>query len=124
MGTQRRTIPPHKEEKSGEEKRLKNVIKRLERENRQLKSELNTMEAYFKKTQNFVKGYTDDLTAQELINGARTGKKLKEIIEVKESEAICSKCGSDNVVISPLPFGEMFSCKMENCKHVQVKKNT
>lgn len=120
MSNNRRVIPPNKEGKSGEEKRLNNVIKRLQRENDQLKAELKTLEVYFKKTQTFVKGYTEDMTVQELITAAKDGKNLKKMKDAKLSDKTCPQCGSEDFKVNSLPFGIMRLCN--GCKYVKVEK--
>lgn len=120
MSNNRRVTPPNKEGKSGEEKRLNNVIKRLQRENDQLKAELKTLEVYFKKTQTFVKGYTEDLSAQELIKGAKDGKNIKKMKDAKLADHVCPKCGSEDYKTNILPFGVMKVCN--GCKDVKVEK--
>jgi predicted nuclease with TOPRIM domain len=116
----RKQSPLHKEEKDGEVKRLKNALRRMERENNQLKAELKTLEVYFKKTQTFVKGYTEDNTVQELISAAKDGKTLKKMKDEQLAEKTCPQCGGDDFKVNTLPFGIMKLCN--GCKYVKVEK--
>ena len=112
---------PVKEEKDGEVKKLKSRIRRLEKENTKLKSELRTYDQYFKKTQNFVNDHTKDFSVMELINAAKDNKNLKELKEDKDVSSVCEVCFSKNVQIDQLPFGRITICK--DCSHTKINKN-
>ena len=73
-----------KEEKSGEIKKLKGIIKKLEHEITRLKSELKTYNRAFEKNIEFLKKGTNDLSLEELIEGAKNDLNLKEIKEDKK----------------------------------------
>lgn len=112
---------PQKEEKDGEIKKLKNRIRRLQKENNKLKSELKTYDQYFKKTQNFVNEHTKEFSVFELIEAAKTQKNLKEMKMEKDIESVCPVCFSKNVKVDTLPFGKITICK--DCSHTKIKKN-
>lgn len=72
-----------KEEKSGEIKKLKGIIKKLEHEITRLKSELRTYDRAFQKNIEFLKKGTDELSLEDLLNGAKNELNLKEIKQEK-----------------------------------------
>ena len=69
-----------KEAKSGEVQKLKDRIKKLERDKRMLISKLNTTEAALADNVKFLKGSTKDVSVEDLIEAAKTNKTLKEVI--------------------------------------------
>lgn len=73
-----------KEEKSGEVKKLKAHIRKLEHEISRLKSELKTYDRAFQKNLVFLKEKTDELTVEELIKGAEQELSLKQIKDDKK----------------------------------------
>lgn len=74
----------YREEKDGQVAKLKKALRRLESDNKKLRSELATYEAAFKKNIEFLKGKTKDLTLQELLEGAKKEQNLVKIEQVKE----------------------------------------
>jgi archaellum component FlaC len=95
-----------KEAKSAEVQKLKNRIKRLEKDKRELISKLNTLEAAFEKNIKFLKGSTEDVTVEDLIEAAKVNKSLKEV----KADNQCPKCGSDELKTIKTLFGELDSC--------------
>lgn len=95
-----------KQSKDGEVQKLKSRIKRLEKDKRILISKLNTAEAALLGSANFLKGSTEDLSVEELIEAAKENKSLKEIRTGKR----CSNCGSEDLKVLKTPFGTMESC--------------
>tara|TARA_R110000851_G_C13074764_1_gene565193 strand:- start:1950 stop:2291 length:342 start_codon:yes stop_codon:yes gene_type:complete len=95
-----------KQEKSGEVQKLKNRIKRLEKENRDLISKLNTVERAFDSSIKFLKGTTEDVSLEDLIDAAKENKSYKEI----KNEKQCPKCGSSELKVMKTLFGELESC--------------
>lgn len=108
---------PKHEEKDGQLDKLKNRVRRLEKENARLKSELNSYEQAFKNTKNFLREHTDEFSLDKLIEGAKSNKSLREI----QKEAVyCKKCNSI-VSVGNLPFGTLHLCN--NCGHREVIRN-
>lgn len=105
---------PKKEAKDGETQRLKRRIRRLEKENNKLKSELRSYDQAFKKMTKHIEHFTDDYSVEELIESARASKKPKKV-EVKET---CHSCMSTNVFVGSLPFGRLISC--QDCGKVKT----
>ena len=110
-----------KESKDGEVGKLKERIKRLERENSQLRSEIKTLEGAFDKTKKFLKGSMDEFSVEEAIEAAKEEKTLKELKKEANSEC-CSKCNG-KVRIDRLAFGNMVFCLNEECKHTELRRN-
>jgi hypothetical protein len=99
MSNSKKMTLRHKEEKDGEVKRLKNIIRRLESDKRKLLSEIKTLEEAFGKNIQFLKGKTDGLTIGELLNAAKKEQSLEEIEDEKqqtfsdmEKKWKCFKC--------------------------------
>jgi arginine utilization protein RocB len=95
-----RHIKYPEKEKDGEVKRLRDCLKRKQKEIDKLKSELKTYEAAFQKNIQFLKGKTKDLSLKELLEGAKNEDNLKKIEENKEmtfkemeDRWKCFKCG-------------------------------
>jgi len=95
-----------KEAKSGEIQKLKNRIKRLEKDKRILISKLNTAEAALAGNNSFLKGSTEDFSVEDLIDAAKENKTLKEI----KDDKICPKCGAEDLKVMKTLFGVLESC--------------
>ena len=87
-------------ERDGEIKRLKDALRRKDREIEKFKSELKTLEAAFQENIKFLKGKTAKLDLQELMRGAQKKQNVTEIEEEKqvtfqelEEKWKCHKCG-------------------------------
>lgn len=115
-------------ERDGEIKRLKDALKRKEKELEKLKSELKTYEAAFQKNIQFLKGKTKDLSLQELLDGAKKERNLKEIevdkeIKFKELEEKwkCHKCGIGvmKLIVYNRPDGKWYlrKCNQGKCEN-------
>lgn len=85
---------PKKDYKDGELNKLRKRVKRLEKENERLKSELNSYEQAFKKTTRFLRDNTDEIRLEDLIQAAKNDKSLKEVKE-KEVRDMCPICFSE-----------------------------
>lgn len=97
-----------KEAKSSEVSKLKSHIRRLEKQNRDLISEVKTMEKVLEKNMKFLKGSTEDCTVEDLIEAAKESKTLKEV----QHEQTCPKCGKKLTVLSiGNDSGRSFTCK-------------
>ena len=101
---------PNKEEKSAEVRKLKARNRKLETENKRLVSEIRTLEAAFQKNLKFLKGSTEDVSVEDLIEAAKEDKSLKE---VKDEVIKCPNCEAE---IRPIAtrFGKVIACK---CGH-------
>jgi hypothetical protein len=100
----------HKEEKDGEVKRLKNVIRRLESDKRKLLSEKNSLEEVLKRNFNFLKGMTEDIPLEDLVKAASSNKNLKQMHKEgldyngksPEEKWQCHKCDSGVLHFVPI----------------------
>lgn len=106
-----------KEAKDGNEQKLKKRIKKLEKENKGLKSELNAYEQAFKKTTKFLRDNTDDISVEDLIQAAKSDTSLKK---TKENKKECPKCFSKNVAIIESLAGTVISCP--DCEHRELRR--
>jgi DNA repair exonuclease SbcCD ATPase subunit len=99
---------PKKEYKDGELNRLKKRIKKLEKENDRLKSELNSYEQAFKKTTKFLRDNTEEISLENLIKAAKSEKSLKEVKEESTSNK-CPVCSADIKIMETL-VGKIITC--------------
>ena len=109
----------NREEKDGELSKLKERIQKLERENRQLKSEIKTLESAFDKTKKFLKGSLEDFSVEDAIEAAKKDQTLKQM--KTENNNKCCKCNGE-VRIDRLSFGNMVFCLNEDCKFTELRK--
>ena len=110
-----------KEYKDGELNKFKRRIKRLESENKRLKSELNAYEQAFKKTTKFLKDHTDDISLEELIKAAKEDKSLRDVEEENAAKKACPKCLSELKIIK-YPIGTLISCT--KCDYRSMEKDS
>lgn len=122
-----------KEERSGNEKRLKGQIKRLEHEVKRLKSELRTLEVALGKNVMFLKTKTKQYSVEELIQGAQEEMNLEQIGEAKEHtfSAIaerwkCYVCNEGLLKLIIVPGNRYFrKCTTKDCpQRTEVKTLT
>jgi DNA repair exonuclease SbcCD ATPase subunit len=85
--------------------KLKNQLKKLEKQNRKLISEIRTLEVAFEETINYLSETVD-------------GRSVEEIVANKDICPYCKKKGSYR---RGVPFGEIVLCKY--CDHREVIKN-
>jgi len=120
-----------REDKSGNEKRLKGQIKRLEHEVKRLKSELRTLEVALGKNVLFLKSKTKQYTVEELIQGAQEEMNLDQIGDAKEHtfNALaerwkCWKCSIGMLKLIIVPNGRYFrKCTTKDClQRTEVKQ--
>lgn len=102
---------PVKEAKDGSEQKLKRRIKKLESENRRLKSELNSLEQAFKNTGEYIKGNVDGISVEKMIDAAKKGQKMKDTV----GDEVCPECSSGLLKKIPSPAGTVTICG--NCKY-------
>lgn len=101
---------PLKEPKDAQVKKLKNKIRRLEKEISKLKSELRTYEQAFEKTERFLQDHTDEITLEDLIKAANKKQTLKEVKAEKTVKEVCKKCLSPDLKEIPTRFGKVRLC--------------
>lgn len=111
---------PVKEAKDGEVQKLKRRIKRLETENRKLKSELNAYDQAFRKTKDFLIDSQDEFSVEETIQAAKSAKSLR--VMQKRVKITCRKCLSVDVTESTFNLGKMVICKNTECGYVEIRK--
>ena len=105
MGRKHRTYPAENNEK---ERALRKKIKELEKENDRLKSELKTLNKAFSKTAAYLKGNTDNVSVEKIIEGVKAEKTLVEI----QIENRCPSCKQGQIKSSRLPFGRIEICSV------------
>lgn len=88
MGKSKHRVYSKKEEREDKEtiSKLKETIRDLQSHNRQLKSQIGTLEAAFEKAREFMQNETNDLTLEELIEAANKHYTLKEAKKQKREE--------------------------------------
>ena len=112
---------PKREEKDGELQKLKNRVKRLEKENDRLKSELNSYEQAFKNTSKFLRDNTKEISLDALIKAAKEGASLKQVRD-SELKRVCKFCMSQNVHVSEVPSGKLVLCR--DCSKTNIEKKS
>lgn len=121
MSKSRKPKAQFKEEKDGTVQKLKDTIRRLQSDNRKLKSELATFEAAFEKNIQFLKGKTKDLTLKELIDGAKKEQSLIQIEDTVKKNWECKTCNEGNLKLIKIPRQDgMFyirKCDNPRCKY-------
>jgi hypothetical protein len=95
-----------KQSKDGEVQKLKNRIKKLEKDKRILISKLNTAEKALEHSERFLKGSTEEFSVEELIDAANKSKTLKEVKDTK-----CPKCGGSELKVMVTLFGTLSTCE-------------
>lgn len=120
----------NREDKSGNEKRLKGQIRRLEHEVKRLKSELRTLEVALGKNVMFLKTKTKQYTVEELIQGAQDQMNLEQIGEAKDHtfDALAEKwrchiCSEGFLKLIIVPNNRYFrKCTTKGCiKRTEIK---
>lgn len=99
-------------------KKLKAANRRLKSDNERLKAELSTLQEAFFKTSQYLKGNTDNISVEKIIEGVKKGANLSEIKKTTK----CDKCGSPSVKrFSVVNVGDILLCT--DCKSRKVVKN-
>jgi hypothetical protein len=83
---------PREAGESGEIRKLKDKIRRLESDKRRLISELQTLKVAFEKTKLFIDNKLDGVPIEEVIKSVKANKKLTEITK---EELTCKYCHSN-----------------------------
>jgi predicted RNase H-like nuclease (RuvC/YqgF family) len=99
-------------------KELKAANRRLKSDNERLKKELATLHEAFSQTSKYLKGNTDNVSVEKIIEGVKKGSNLKEI----KKAPTCEKCMADSVKELSVPaVGKILLCT--SCSHRKVLKN-
>lgn len=101
-----RTYPEEKH--NDKERALRKKIKDQEKEILRLKSELKTLNKAFEKTAGYIKGNTDNVSVEKIIEGVKAEKTLVEI----QIENKCPNCKQGEIKSSRLPFGRIEICSV------------
>ena len=118
MGRKRAKDIRIQEENEQTIKELKAANRRLKKDNERLKSEVATLQQAFSQTSVYLKGNTDNISVEKIIEGVKKGSTLQEI----KKENKCEKCGSLNVKeLSIYNVGTIILCS--DCKNRKVVKN-
>lgn len=105
--------------RDGEIQKLKRRVKKLETENKRLKSELKSFEQAFQRTSNFLRDHTKEITIEGLIDAAKKGHSLKET-QNEEVKKACRKCLAPELTVIKNNFGSIFVC--QKCGEREVEK--
>lgn len=96
-------------------KELKAANRRLKSDNERLKAELTTMHEAFSTTSTYLKGNTDNISVEKIIEGVKKGFTLAEI----KKEHKCGKCGSNDIKeLKVQNVGRLILCS--GCKSREV----
>lgn len=118
MGRKRAKDIRIQEENEQTIKELKAANRRLKKDNERLKSEVATLQQAFSETSVYLKGNTDNISVEKIIEGVKKGSTLQEI----KKENKCEKCNSLNVKeLSIYNVGTIILCS--DCKNRKVVKN-
>jgi hypothetical protein len=93
MGRKRSKDVEHEQESEQTIKELKAANRRLKSDNERLKTELSTLQQAFDKTAGYLKGNTDGISVEKILEGVKQGSTLEKI---KKSNK-CEKCGAAGV---------------------------
>ena len=109
-----------KEEKSGELQKLKRRIKKLEKENARLKSDIRTLEGFREETSRYIDGKLDGVPVERVIRGIEKKQTLKQVKEPEVIKLACPKCISAELKEVAYPGGKLRLCP--NCKYREAIK--
>lgn len=99
-------------------KELKKANRRLKSDNERLKSELATLQEAFNETSKYLRGNTDNISVEKIIEGVKKGASLAEI----KKSIKCDKCNSENIKeLNVINVGKIVLCS--DCKNRKVVKN-
>lgn len=112
-------IPQKKDLKDERLNKLQRRVKRLEKENAILRSEIKTLEAYRDKTNTYIDKELDGIPVEDVIKSVEKQLTLKQ---VKNKDSMkCPACGNMTLKIMPILNGELNLCG--NCGYRKVIKN-
>ncbi len=118
MGRKRGKDIKNEDENEQTIKELKAANRRLKSDNERLKSELSTLQEAFQKTSVYLKGNTDNISVEKIIEGVKKGSNLEQIKKTNK----CEKCGSVNIKeLSVANVGKIILCS--DCKNRKVVRN-
>jgi len=112
-------IPQKKDLKDERLNKLQRRVKRLEKENAILRSEIKTLEAYRDKTNTYIGGELDGVSVEDVIKSIEKKLPLKKIKDKDNHK--CSACGEMGLKIMPILNGELYLCS--KCGYRKVIKN-
>lgn len=96
---------------SGEVRKLKDAVRRLESDKRKLISELETLKAAFQRTTSFLESKFDKIPVEEVLQLIKEKKRKKQLTPDPE----CGKCHSVEITYFDAPGKRIKYCL--NCKH-------
>lgn len=118
MGRNRTKNEKREDENENTIKELKAANRRLKSDNERLKAELITLQAAFEKTSSYLKGNTDNISVEKIIEGVKKGSTLEQI----KKSTKCTKCGSFEVKeFNVTGVGKIILCG--SCKDRKVVKH-
>lgn len=99
-------------------KELKAANRRLKSDNERLRAELSTLQAAFQQTSKYLKGNTDNISVEKIIEGVKKGSTLTQI----KKSLVCEECKSSDVKELRVPnVGTIILCT--ECSHRKVVKD-
>ena len=107
-----------KEEKDSQIQRLRNRVRRLEKENERLKQEIKTLEAYRNITNKYIDNELDGMPVEKIIRSVEKHHNLSKVKD--EIKPACPKCLNKDITILGRPDGKMHLCK---CGYKKVVKD-
>lgn len=121
-------VPVKEKYKDGELNKLRNRVKRLELENKELikknnklLSEVSTLETAFEESKKLIKQLDGETTLEEAIKRAtKLNKYKKEQKKKKAAKELCPECGDHNIRLIPSRAGTIIVCA--KCQYRGVKK--
>jgi predicted nuclease with TOPRIM domain len=101
-------IPQKKDLKDERLNKLQRRVKRLEKENSLLRSEIKTLEAYRLKTNTYIDEELDGVPVEDVIKSVEKKLTLKKVKEKDKHK--CNACGNMSLKIMPILNGELNLC--------------
>jgi hypothetical protein len=118
MGRKRGKDIAHEQENEQTIKELKAANRRLKSDNERLKADLATLQEAFNETAGYLKGNTDGISVEKIIEGVKQGNTLDKI---KKSNR-CEKCGAAGIKdLHVANVGRLILCY--ECKDRRVVRN-
>lgn len=115
MGRSRRQPDKELDDSDITIRELKAKNRRLKSDNERLKAELATLHEAFDKTAHYLKGNTDGMSVEKVIEGVKKGSTLAQIKKVLP----CDKCKSDKIKELRVPsVGTIILCTECNFRKV------